>query len=221
MREGRPLTPQQADDDLDAAVEHARLGDEASFVLLYRTLHPRIVRYAAGLVGADADDVAAEAWLQVARDLPTFRGDADGFRAWVTRITRNRALDHHRARTRRPVVLDDVLALGDRPASDDTARDAVERLATAQAVALVASLPREQAEVVLLRAVVGLDVNDTAAVLGKKPGAVRVAAHRGLKRLAAELGRRSHTRSGGPNEQPDDQPADRPTDPPTDPGRTP
>ena len=55
------------------------------------------------------------------------------------------------------------------------------------AIALVATLPREQAESVMLRAVVGLDVASTAAALGKRPVAVRVAAHRGLKRLAAML----------------------------------
>jgi RNA polymerase sigma-70 factor (ECF subfamily) len=193
VREGRPLTPDQAGDALDDALERARAGDEAAFVILYRALHPRILRYAASLVGADADDVAAEAWFHVARDLKSFTGDADGFRAWVTTITRHRAVDHHRARVRRPVVLDDVLALADRPAGDDTAESAVERLATARAVALIASLPREQAEAVMLRAVVGLDVAAAAAVLGKRPGAVRVAAHRGLKRLAAELDRLDDT----------------------------
>jgi RNA polymerase sigma-70 factor (ECF subfamily) len=138
----------------------------------------------------DADDVVSEAWLNVARDLPSFTGDVDGFRGWVTTITRNRAYDAHRARARRPVVLDDLLALADRPAGDDTAAAAVERLATARAVALVASLPRDQAEAVMLRAVVGLDVAAAAKVLGKRPGAVRVAAHRGLKRLAGELAAR-------------------------------
>lgn len=191
MREGRPLTPDQSRDALDDVLARARAGDEAAFVRLYRALHPRVLRYAASLVGADAEDVAAEAWLHVARDLPSFHGDGDGFRAWVTTITRNRALDHHRSRGRRPVVLDDVLTFTDRPSGDDTAADAVERLSTARAIALVATLPREQAEAVMLRAVVGLDVAAAAQVLGKQPGAVRVAAHRGLKRLAAELSRRA------------------------------
>lgn len=186
------MTPDQTRDELDEVLEHARGGDEAAFVRLYRAVHPRVLRYAASLVGADADDVAAETWLHVTRDLAGFRGDADGFRAWVATICRHRALDLHRARQRRPVVLDDLLALSDRPAGDDPAQDAVERLATARAVALVATLPREQAEAVMLRAVVGLDVAQTAQVLGKAPGAVRVAAHRGLRRLAAELARRPH-----------------------------
>ena len=206
MREGPSVTsgrtPEHARDELDDVLERARSGDEAAFVRLYRAVHPRVLRYAASLVGSDADDVAAETWLHVTRDLASFRGDADGFRAWVATICRNRAHDLHRARQRRPVVLDDVLAMSDRPAPDDPADDAVERLATARAVALVASLPREQAEAVMLRAVMGLDVAQAAQVLGKQPGAVRVAAHRGLKRLAAELARRAEERArdGGPRD---------------------
>lgn len=186
---GAVTPPEQRSTELEEALTRARAGDEAGFVLLYRGLQPGILRYVATLVGGDAEDVAAEAWLQVARDLGKFSGDLDGFRGWVATIARHRALDHLRARARRPVVLDDLVALADRPAGDDTSERALERLRTAQAVALVAALPREMAEAVMLRAVVGLDVAGTAAVLGKRPATVRVAAHRGLKRLAEQLRR--------------------------------
>ncbi len=173
--------------DLEEALVRARAGDETAFVALYRHIQPMILRYTAALVGGEAEDVCGEAWFQVARDIRRFEGDVDGFRGWVATIARHRALDHLRARSRRPVVLDDLVGLADRPGADDTAADAVERLQTARAVALVAGLPREQAEAVLLRSVVGLDVATAAAVLGKNPVAVRVAAHRGLKRLAKQL----------------------------------
>ncbi len=174
---------------MDAATALARAieGDEAGFVVVYRSLQPRILRYTASLVGADAEDVASETWLQVARDVRGFRGDLEGFRGWVARIARNRAMDHLRSRARRPVVLDDLVGLLEQPGSDDTAAEALDRLRTAQAVALVATLPREQAEAVMLRAVIGLDAATAASVLGKRPTAVRVAAHRGLRRLAAQL----------------------------------
>ncbi len=183
----RDVTHLAGDTPLAEALSAAQAGDEAGFVVLYRALNPLVLRYAAALVGPDAEDVVAEAWYQVARDLRRFSGDADGLRGWVSTVVRNRAMDHLRARSRRPVVLDDLVALAERPAPDDTASAAVDRLGTARAIALVASLPREQAEAVLLRAVVGLDVAQTAAVLGKRPAAVRVAAHRGLKRLAGVL----------------------------------
>jgi len=173
--------------DAATALVRAIAGDEAAFVVLYRALQPRILRYAASLVGADAEDVASETWLQVARDVRGFIGDIEGFRGWVARIARNRAMDHLRSRARRPVVLDDLVGLLEVPGSDDTAAEALDRLHTAQAVALVSTLPREQAEAVMLRAVIGLDAATAASVLGKRPTAVRVAAHRGLKRLAAQL----------------------------------
>lgn len=184
---GAVTPPEQRAGDLDLALDRARSGDDDGFVALYRALQPGVLRYLATLVGAEAEDVAAEAWLQVARDLRRFRGDLDGFRGWVVTIARHRALDHLRARNRRPVVLDDLTAFADRPGNDDTAEHALERLRTAQAIALVAGLPREMAEAVMLRTVVGLDVRLTAQVLGKRPTAVRVAAHRGLRRLAEHL----------------------------------
>jgi len=173
--------------DLETALAAARAGDEAAFVRVYRHVQPLMLRYTASLVGPDAEDVSAETWLHVARDLHRFSGDLDGFRGWVATIARHRALDHVRARSRRPVVLDDLVAVADRPGPHDTAGLALERLQTERTVALVAGLPREQAEAVLLRSVLGLDVATTAEVLGKRPVAVRVAAHRGLKRLASQL----------------------------------
>ena len=178
---------EEHDDDLGADVTAARAGDQAAFARIYRSLQPRLMRYASGLVGQDAEDVTAEAWLQIARDLESFSGDFDAFRGWTARIVRNRALDQLRARARRPVEPSDVPELLDRPADDDTAGAASDNISTAAAIALIATLPREQAEAVLLRAVVGLDAVTAGQVLGKRPGTVRVAAHRGLKTLARRL----------------------------------
>lgn len=173
--------------DRDAILSAAVAGDESAFALLYRDTQPRLRRYAWALVGQDADDVTAEAWLQIAQDLRSFRGDADGFRAWAARIVRNRAIDHVRAQRRRPVELtdrDEALDSADSNASDE----ALDRVSTYRAVSLIAQLPRDQAEAVLLRVVVGLDSARAGEVLGKSAVAVRVAAHRGLKTLAKRLG---------------------------------
>src|SRR5580698_6139654 len=78
------------------ALDRARAGDEAAFRVLYRDVQPRVLRYLQAIVGADAEDVASETWLQVARDLPGFSGDGDGFRGWVATIARHRAADHLR-----------------------------------------------------------------------------------------------------------------------------
>lgn len=131
--------------------------------------------------------MASEAWLQIARDLDRFDGDADRFRGWAARIARNRALDHIRMRGRRPAIGGDETELTGKPAESDTAGEAIEALATGSTLSLIARLPQDQAEAVVLRVVVGLDAKTAAETLGKRPGAVRTAAHRGLKRLAELL----------------------------------
>lgn len=177
------------DAELTAAVLAAQAGNEDAFRTVYRAVHPRLLGYVRTLVGdPDAEDVASEAWLQIARDLDRFSGDADRFRGWAARIARNRALDHIRMRGRRPAVGGDETELTGKPAESDTADEAMEALATGSTMALIAQLPQDQAEAVVLRVVVGLDAKSAAKTLGKRPGAVRTAAHRGLKRLAELLG---------------------------------
>jgi RNA polymerase sigma-70 factor, ECF subfamily len=68
--------------------------------------------------------------------------------------------------------------------ADDTADSALEGISTGAALSLIARLPRDQAEAVLLRIVIGLDSVAAAEVLGKRAGAVRTAAYRGLRKLA-------------------------------------
>ncbi|MFD5552219.1 RNA polymerase sigma factor [Streptomyces sp. NPDC059578] len=177
------------DAELTAALLAAQHGDDGAFRTVYRSVHPRLLGYVRTLVGdPDAEDVASEAWLQIARDLDRFSGDADRFRGWAARIARNRALDHIRMRGRRPAIGADETELTGKPAESDTAVEAMEALATSRTLSLIARLPQDQAEAVVLRVVVGLDAKTAAQALGKRPGAVRTAAHRGLKRLAELLG---------------------------------
>jgi RNA polymerase sigma-70 factor (ECF subfamily) len=180
-----------------ASLAAARLGNSIAFEAIYRALAPRLARYARGLVGQDAEDVAAEAWLQIVRDLHNFDGDWDAFRGWAARIVRNRAIDHLRSAARRPARSATVDALLERAAPDDTASAAEEALSTAAAVDLIATLPPDQAEAVLLRAVVGLDAKAAGEVLGKRAGAVRVAAHRGLRSLEGKLAASNGTGADG------------------------
>jgi RNA polymerase sigma-70 factor, ECF subfamily len=177
------------DAELTAAVLAAQNGDESAFRTVYRTVHPRLLGYVRTLVGdLDAEDVTSEAWLQIARDLERFSGDADRFRGWAARIARNRALDHIRMRGRRPAIGGDETELTGRAGESDTAGEAIEALATGRTLGLIARLPQDQAEAVVLRVVMGLDAKTAAETLGKRPGAIRTAAHRGLKKLAELLG---------------------------------
>jgi RNA polymerase sigma-70 factor (ECF subfamily) len=168
-------------------VARAQEGDEAAFAVAYRMVQPGLVGYLRGLVGDDAEDVAADAWLEIARDLGRFRGDGAGFRGWTATIGRHRALDHLRRGRARPRTVVLETETYEHPSSLDTYDQALESLSTRRALDLVARLPKDQAEAVLLRVVVGLDGPTAARVLDKRPGAVRTAAYRGLRRLAKEL----------------------------------
>jgi RNA polymerase sigma-70 factor (ECF subfamily) len=184
--------------DLDVAVGAAQRGNADAFRVLYRDTQPRLLRYLRALAGDDAEDVASETWLQVARDLPRFAGDYNCFRGWVVTIARHRALDEARRRSRRPssvpVPAEDLASLA---AADDTAAGAIEAVTTDAALRLIATLPPDQAEAVLLRAIVGLDAETAGKVIGKRAGAVRSAAHRGLRTLARRLEQASEPRADG------------------------
>lgn len=184
MIEARPATSRPT--DLSPLVHAAQGGDDEAFRALYRAVQPGLVRYLKALVGEDAEDVASEAWFQIARDLHTFRGK-DGFRAWAVTIGRNRALDHLRHRRRRPAESTPIEHLVEVPDQVSTDDQAVESISTNAALALIRTLPRDQAEAVLLRVVVGLDAETAGKVLGKRAGAVRTSFYCGLRRLAERL----------------------------------
>jgi RNA polymerase sigma-70 factor, ECF subfamily len=175
------------DANLTDDLERARSGDEAAFVRIFRAVQPGLLRYVTALVGAEAEDVASEAWSLACKDLSKFHGDIDGFRGWIATIARHRAIDYLRARGRRPMDLVPVEELIDRAAGDSTEGAALDAVSTAAALAVIKSLPPDQAEAVLLRTVMGLDAKAAGRVLGKRAGAVRAAAFRGLNNLAKEL----------------------------------
>jgi RNA polymerase sigma-70 factor (ECF subfamily) len=171
--------------DLDGALARARSGDETGFVELWRTLQPRLLRYLRVLSCDDPDDVASETWLQVVRDLHKFTGGADGFRGWLFSVGRHRAIDAARARKRRRAspVADGLDWLADEQMVEDQVLDG---MSVTKAIGLLDALSRDQAEAVALRVIAGLETTAVAGILGKSPGAVRVALHRGLRSLAAD-----------------------------------
>ena len=170
--------------DFERRLAAARRGDEASFTELYRSMQPSLLRYLSTMGGPLAEDVAADTWLSVVRGLDRFRGDESGWKAWVFTIARARLVDALRRASRTPTPVDTDVVLDGSVATEDVAGDVEEMFSTEAALALIGRLPEQQAEVILLRFVGGLDVAQTARAVGKRPGAVRVASHRGLKRLA-------------------------------------
>ena len=172
----------------------AQEGDEVAFAMLWRDLNPALVRYLV-VTREPADDVAAETWLSVVRGLRAFRGDEIAWRAWVFTTARRRAVDQGRRRARIAVVDREWVRSSTEPGTRDASDRALERIDTEEALRLVAQLPTAQAEVIALRIVVGLPAVAVADVLGRSPGAVRVATHRGLRRLEELLAERGVTPS--------------------------
>ena len=170
--------------EADDLVVRARRGDEDAWAQLYGDHAQRLVVWLGHLPhldpAHDAEDIAAEAWLTAARKVHEFRGDRDDFAGWLFGIARNHARSRSRSSTARsstPVTPDAVTTWGrvDDPASEVVSTDLTRRL--------VARLPQREAQVVACLDVVGLDVASASAALGISRTAVRVAHHRGLRRL--------------------------------------
>ena len=172
----------------------AQAGDEAAFACLFRDVQSALLRYLR-VIAPEAEDVAGDTWLQVVAGLAGFRGEEQAFRAWLFTVARHRAADAGRSRARRPVVPLETSGAAEQLMAADTADLALEALSAGAVVALIASsLPRDQAEIIMLRVVAGLDTEAVAQLLGRSSGAVRIAAHRGLHRLASLLAEAGVTR---------------------------
>jgi RNA polymerase sigma-70 factor, ECF subfamily len=161
----------------------AQGGDETAFACLFRDIQPTLLRYL-HVITPEAEDVAGDTWLQVVKGLPRFRGGEEAFRAWLFTIARHRAVDASRSRSRRPDVPLTLAQVAEQPLAPDAAELALEAISTRSVMVLIKSLPREHAEIIMLRVVAGLEAADVARIVGKTPGAVRVTAHRALRRLA-------------------------------------
>ena len=190
-----PTTRHSLGDQFPGILTAAQDGGEWAVAVLYRWLHPAVVGYLRARGGDDAEDLASETWIAVARGLSNFEGDETAFRSWVFTIAHRRLIDNHRVAARRPSTrtLHPVEGEGhDGPlemsAGDDPAGEVIAAAAGDEAVRrIVELLPKDQAEIVLLRVVAGLPVDEVAAITGRRPGTVRVLQHRALRRLAERL----------------------------------
>ena len=173
----------------DDLVARARTGDEAAWAELYGDHAERLVVWLRHVhhpdPSADAEDIAAEAWLIAARRVADFEGDRHDFAGWLFGIARNVSRHSYRAsRARRTTALGpELLEVTGSGSTDPAPRIAGDDLARS----LVRTLPEREAQVVACIDVVGLDVATTSRALGISTTAVRVAHHRGLRRLRQRL----------------------------------
>jgi RNA polymerase sigma-70 factor (ECF subfamily) len=185
----------ESDVILRAALHGVRRGDEESFAILYRHHNSRLTRFLqARLVGSgvDADEVASETWMSVARDVRKFEGGPTEFRSWLYAIARNRMMDAIRLRDKQVRPTEDLEEAFWLPSSANVEREIEASESVQRVMNEIAKLPLGQGEVILLRVVSDLSVEETAKVLGKTANTVRVLAHRGMKTLQEALGGENH-----------------------------
>jgi RNA polymerase sigma-70 factor, ECF subfamily len=179
--------------DFDRTLGAARDGAEWAVAALYRDLSGPVIRYLTVQTPGEAEDLASETWIDVARGLRRFSGDEHEFRRFVFSIAHRRLVDHVRkSRRRRTEPLPTDLLEPHLPTGNVEA-EVMNGFSEREALALVARLPREQADVVLLRVLGGFTADQVGRLIGKRAGTVRVLQHRALARLAAELAREGVT----------------------------
>jgi RNA polymerase sigma-70 factor, ECF subfamily len=164
-------------------------GDPHVIEEVFGEVQPRLLRFLRSQEPRAADDIAAEVWLAVAGGIARFDGDRSDFRAWVFSIARRRLADHRRSAVRRRTDVVDAQTFEDRHAADAPDVEALDKMSGQQAAALITSvLNGDQAEVVLLRVLADLDVDQVAAIMQRTPNWVRVTQHRAVRTLARRLG---------------------------------
>jgi len=172
----------------DQVVADAKRGDAEAWRALYRDHAGRLLVWLSTRPTADsaigAEDLAAEAWLVAAEKISSFHGTSSEFAGWLFGIARKLGGNTRRRGLRRRTQPTDLHALADVPA---LAGPEPAYAAQDWVVRALASLPPRERAVVGCRDVVGLDVASTAVALGISGAAVRVAHHRGLRRLGSWL----------------------------------
>ena len=165
----------------------ARGGAEWAWTAIYRDLAPPVLGYLRARGAFEAEDLLGEVFVQVVRDLPTFVGSTRDFRAWVFAIAHHRMLDDFRRRARRPVEPSAVLDDRDHGAGN-VEDEAMQSISADQirARSSAASHPIER-DVLLLRILGGLTIDEIARTLNKRPGAVKALQRRGLAAIEREF----------------------------------
>jgi RNA polymerase sigma-70 factor, ECF subfamily len=172
-------------DELRILVEQAKTGDPTAWETLFWRAYPRLFAYATRRLGPeDAKDAVSETFARAVRRIHTFCWSGGGFDAWLYGIVRHIVIDAQRVAYRRPSSDE----LGDWASDSPGPLDHL--LGTEEAAAVRRAFlrlnPADQ-ELIELRVVGRLSAEDTARVVGKRPGAVRMAQSRALERLRGLL----------------------------------
>ena len=194
MTERSTLSAEQ----LTGAIEAARAGAEWAWTVIYDELAPTVLGYLRSRGADEPEDLTGEVFLQAVRDLPRFEGSGSDLRAWIFTIAHHRFLDERRRATRRPVDPAPEEVLTERlPPVIGTEAEAIRRVSEGHVAAVIERLVPAQRDVLLLRIIGGLTIDEIARAVGKRPGAVKALQRRGLAAIRRELERQGASGWGG------------------------
>lgn len=193
VMDGRPQSaPEErlTSEAFDAVLSAAQAGAGWAATRLYETLAGRVAGYLRTQGVTDYEDATSDVFLGVFARLHTFCGGEAQFRSFVFTIAHRRVVDHWRARARRPEATPLDTSGPEEPETSPTisAEDhALESLGTERVRRLLGELTPDQRDVLTLRVLADLSVEQTAAALGKPSGAVKALQHRALATLRKKL----------------------------------
>lgn len=171
----------------------AQAGDAPALRELFAWLAPAVAGFLRSRGAHDPDGSANEVFLRAFRTIHTFHGDDGRFRTWVFTITRNLLIDERRAAARRVELVFDDGRTPSREPRGDSETDALTALGDERVAELLSHLSPDQREVIALRVIADLSVDQVAAITGRGYEAVKALHRRGIAAL-----RRAIEREGVP-----------------------
>lgn len=171
------------EEEFQSVLEAAKAGAEWAWANLYRDLAGTVTGYLTSRGAREPEDLASEVFLSAARGIHGFTGDYDSFRSWIFVIAHRRLIDERRFHGRRPALTE---LEGEGPARDvggNVEVEAMEVLITEELRASFETLTDAQRDVLGLRIIAGLTLEQTAEVMGKRRGAIKALQHRALEKL--------------------------------------
>lgn len=171
-------------DDILGAAQRAQ---EWAWTEIYSWLAPQLGGYFRVRGFRDPDDLVGEVFVQIARNVGSFRGDLEGFKSWVFMIAHNRLANERRRMYRKPQTVIGDMAIVDDRRSPSAEEEALTLLGRDRVMFLLGGLTADQRDVLALRVVAGFSLEDTARITGKTLGAVKQLQRRGLEALRGEV----------------------------------
>ena len=181
-------TPLPLGESFHDVLAAAKAGAEWAWADLYRSLAGQVTGYLRSRGAADPEDVTSEAFLNIARAIHTFEGDENSFRSWIFVIAHRRLIDDRRSAGRRPARVGALFDPKGELVGGNVEAEAVERLVTNELMEAFEDLTESQRDVLGLRIIAGLSLEETARVISKSVGATKALQRRALESLREKIG---------------------------------